>query len=127
MKEVSFDFDGTLEFQSIQNYAKELMEKGFEVHVTTSRWEDVTKYPFKVENHNDLFKVTDEIGIKRENIHFTNMEYKHKFLKNTDFIVHIDDNTDEVKFITMFTDVFPVDLFSHNWKYLCNTKLGINK
>lgn len=34
---VSFDFDGTLEPPIVQQYAKELIEKGIEVWVVTSR------------------------------------------------------------------------------------------
>ena len=95
MKKVSFDFDGTLDIEIVQNYAKLLIDKGIEVHIVTTRWEDPTKYPFLC-NHNDLFEIANKIGIKKENIHFNNMEYKYTFfLNNPNFIWHLDDNYEE--------------------------------
>ena len=35
MRKVSFDFDGTLDMLHVQDYAKSLIEKGIEVHITT--------------------------------------------------------------------------------------------
>ena len=88
MKKVSFDFDGTLSKLSVQKYAKKLIEQNIDVHIVTSRWEDPSLYIDLNEderNHNDLFFVMQELGIKRENLHFTNMEYKVDFFKKNPY------------------------------------------
>jgi len=36
---VSFDFDGTIVVDTIKAYAKELIDRGFEVWIVTSRWD----------------------------------------------------------------------------------------
>jgi len=95
MKKVSFDFDDTLTLKNVQDYAKDLIKKGIEVHVVTSRYEDPKQYTFEC-NHDDLFTIIKEIGIDKKNVHFTNFTFKHKFFKNnTDFIWHLDDNYQE--------------------------------
>ena len=37
MKKVSFDYDGTLALPSVEEFAKELVEQGYDVWVVTSR------------------------------------------------------------------------------------------
>ena len=41
---VSFDWDGTLEIMHVQEYAKELIERGIEVWIVTSRFSDDEKF-----------------------------------------------------------------------------------
>jgi sugar phosphate isomerase/epimerase len=100
---VSFDYDDTLSFKYFQDYAKELIEQGVDVHITTSRYDTPEKYEaYKTSKEavdkvwNELFETAEKVGIKKENIHFTNMNYKSYFLKEQDFIFHIDDNWDEI-------------------------------
>lgn len=108
---ISFDFDDTLTRESVQNIAKELIARGDEIHIVTSRYEDSTRWgsfnlQWAMSENKDLFKVTDFLGIKRENIHFMDMEDKSEFfLKNPDFIVHLDDNVMEIINIDMNTEV----------------------
>jgi uncharacterized NAD-dependent epimerase/dehydratase family protein len=83
---VSFDFDSTLTTEPMQRLCKLYLSKGFDVYITTSR--------FEVTNNNDLFKLADELGIKKENIRFTNMQQKYLFLK--DFDIHYDDDDLEI-------------------------------
>jgi len=73
---VSIDFDGTLDRESIQKYAKELTEKGYEVWIVTSRFGDNKKYQefFQTSinvdiTNNDLKEVANSIGIPEERIH----------------------------------------------------------
>ena len=108
---VSFDFDGTLSRQDVQAYAKELIEGGFEVVVTTSRFDDENAYKHNANPTNsDLYEVTDKLGIKRENIYFTNMEDKIDHL-HKDTLWHLDDDDYELeeikksKLITQGVDV----------------------
>lgn len=90
MKKVSIDFDSTLTMQHVEDFAKSLLLKGIEVHITTSRFE-VGKKKFLSETHNDdLFNVADRLGIPKEHIHFTNMDDKYNHLDG--FIWHLDDD-----------------------------------
>lgn len=129
---VSFDFDGTLSTEIVQKHAKELIKKGYEVWIVTSRFSDIMNYTsdflakYQIDNLEEefyaLFDIASEIGIKEEHIHFTNMEDKYKFFcENTDFLFHLDNDSDEIRDINEFTVVEGV-YFSHNssWKRKCN-------
>lgn len=89
---VSFDFDDTLDKPKVQEYAKELINKGIEVHIVTSRLSDEQALP-SINWNKDLFEVSDRLGIKRENIHFTPYNFKYLFfIDKPEFIWHLDDN-----------------------------------
>lgn len=94
---ISFDFDQTLSELPMQELAKKFIQLGAEVFVTTSR----TEYHEGLQYDNtDLFKVTDELGIKRENITFTSYDDKYKFVK--DYDAHYDDDEQEIYLINEF-------------------------
>lgn len=115
---VSFDFDGTLTRHDVQQYAMDLINLGFEVYICTSRFSP-DNAPSK-EFNDDLFKISDEIGIKRDNIIFTNYADKSEFLKDNGFIFHLDDDNIELLFIKNDTDVIPIYLFNNkHWKIDC--------
>ena len=103
----SFDFDSTLSRRSVRKLAKEFIDKGYEVHVVTSRYEDTSRYAFIQRGsdfNKDLFRVTDHLGIKRENIHFVNMVSKYKFFQeNPGFLFHLDDDSIEITEINIET------------------------
>lgn len=128
---VSFDFDGTLgKFPELQKYAKELVDKGIEVWVVTRRFKNIEDYTkaFCViynitnleEQHNYLFKVTEECGIPMEQVHYTNMQDKYKyFYENNDFLWHIDDDSVEINEINKFTTTKAIYV-KDMWEQLCN-------
>jgi hypothetical protein len=123
-KKVSFDFDDTLSFGDVQNYAKSLLDhEDIEIHIVTSRFEDLTKYDFEC-NHDDLFRIADEIGIKKENIHFTNFEDKFVFFLNKDFIWHLDDSYVECMRINRHTATVGVNTLT-NFIPICNNLLNL--
>jgi len=114
MKKVSFDFDSTLSRLDVQKYAKELVNRGFEVWICTSRLQP-SKAPNK-EWNDDLFIVADEVGINRENIIFCNYANKSELLKDEEFLFHIDDDNIELSFIRTDTKITPIFLFGNkNW------------
>ena len=80
---ISIDFDGTLSRKDVQEFTKELIELGVDVYVCTYRTTTI--------NNDDLLFVTDSLGIPIENIIFTEMELKSKFLDDS-FILHVDDD-----------------------------------
>ena len=120
---VSFDFDNTLTRISVQKYAKELVERGLEVWIVTSRM-GFGKEPNPTWN-DDLFEVAKYVGIKRENIHFCCMANKSEFLKDKGFVFHIDDDNIELSFIKTDTDVKPIYLFGNKyWRNDCEVALS---
>jgi hypothetical protein len=127
IKKVSFDFDSTLSRLDIQQYAKELLNRGIDVWICTSRFDDNNarnKY-----SNDDLYLVADELGIQRENIIFTNMQLKYYFLNGNDFIFHIDDDNIELEFLESESDVTPIRLFGNGlyWKRDCELALENSK
>lgn len=121
---LSFDFDSTLSRKAVQKFAKELIKEGHEIHIVTSRFEDPTRYtdPSIVEKgHRDLFRVCHYLNIPRERIHFMNMVDKFEFfLKNPDFVWHLDDDVIEINMINAFTTVKGVVCDLLNWKNILN-------
>lgn len=120
---VSFDFDGTLEQADVQEYAKELIKKGIEVWVVTTRWDENHKHKYTWNpTIDDLWEVVDRLGIPRWNVHFTCMEYKNKYLEGTKFVWHLDDNEKEFKEArkNILCDVPMIDVFDNDWQNQCN-------
>lgn len=134
---ISIDFDDTLSIPSIQKYAKMLIEKGVEVWIVTSRFDDVAKYNshflrtigVKLGNlqsqWDDLFVVADKLGIDREHIVFTNMQLKCTYFKDhPEFIWHLDDLLSETTEINKNTEVKGINWIEDaSWKNLCNRLL----
>ena len=128
---VSFDFDGTLEICSVQEYASELLKEGIEVWVVTSRFGDQELYQkffqttTKVDlTNNDLRSITDKIGIPEERIHFTNMRDKWEFIENRGFVWHLDDDWIENEMINSRTLTKGIDFFGNpDWKKQCNSEI----
>lgn len=124
---VSFDFDGTLERQSVQKYASELISRGIEVWIVTSRFdiENYSKQYFtSIESatlaNRDLFEVAKQLEIPNDRIHFTNMMNKWRFFEDKDFIWHLDDDWIEVREIDRKTKTRGISYFnSPNWKSKC--------
>jgi hypothetical protein len=94
-RQVSFDFDSTLDKPSIQAFAKQLVNLGFDVWIVTTRL-DNHQAPSTRWN-DDLFMVANDVGIKLDNIHWTNGADKWIFLKTKNFEFHIDDDWYELK------------------------------
>lgn len=114
-KKISFDFDGTLEFKEVQDYAKELKKRGYEICILTTRFSDPSKYNFDAtEAHQHLFDVAKDIGI--EEIHFTEFEFKYKSIDSFGIDIHLDDDyRDEVFMINKYCKAKAI-LFGYGWK-----------
>lgn len=124
---VSFDFDSTLDRPHIQEYAKELIERGIEVWIVTSRYDcehHLTAYHTTPEYaqmaNRDLFEVADKLGIPRDRIEFTNFIDKWVFLKDKDFVWHLDDDWVENRGILNNTKTLAVNSWGNSaWKGKC--------
>lgn len=115
-KRISFDFDGTLQIDAVQDFASELIRDGFEVWITTTRYEDSKKdlFPYNPTNQ-DLYKVAMKLGIPHHRIQFTNMELKYRVLDG--FLFHIDDQFIELKHIEEHTNTKGVFIgMGNDWR-----------
>ena len=93
---VTLDFDGTLSRTDVQEYALELISKGVDVWVVTSRYDELQKHRYQINpTNNDLWEVVDRLNIPRWKVRFTCMEWKANYLFHTNAIFHLDDNSDE--------------------------------
>lgn len=128
---VSFDFDGTLERESVQKYAKELINNGIEVWIVTSRLttENYIKQYFTSQYNGelankDLYDVAKELGIPESRIHFTNFQMKSDFLKDKNFVWHIDDDWCENRDILKNAQpTKAINAIGPNWKGKCEKVL----
>jgi len=124
---VSFDFDGTLERESIQKYAKELVDRGHEVWIVTSRFGDDERYKTFFQTtipvgrtNEDLFEIAASLGIPRERVHFTDMDDKWPFFKYyQEMLWHIDDDWVENRQILKNTKTKAINSIGPNWKGKC--------
>jgi len=109
---VSFDFDGTIEFESVKEYAKYLVEIGIDVHIVTAR-----HHCFYL----DVLEVADYIKIPHFNVIFTNGREKSDYFKrNKDFIFHLDDDLTTTRLINERTKVKGVTNWANPmWKEEC--------
>jgi hypothetical protein len=125
-RKVSFDFDSTLDMPVLQKFAKQLVENDFEVWIVTTRL-DNTRAPSHRWN-DDLLEVAKDVGIRLENIHWTNGADKWLFLKDKGFEFHIDDDWHELKLIKKeIKGTTPVTHFGNkNWKEDCIKALKLN-
>ena len=129
---VSFDFDSTLDRPSVQEFAKELVNDGVEVWIVTSRC--TTEYATEkgwhwVDKQNrKLFRVADNIGIKREHIMFTNHVSKSEFLANQNFLFHLDDDPDElIEILNSKDPCKPINVDHFEWEQDCKLHIKQNK
>ncbi len=126
---VSFDFDSTLDKESVQRYAAKLISEGIEVWITTSRFAD-KENDWATDWNDDLYKVADSLGIPRKRIRFTNMIDKYKYFEEGDFLWHLDDDWVENRLINQYTKTKAIShIGSGNWIGECNRiikKLGGN-
>lgn len=126
---ISFDFDGALTEKLVQDYAKSLINKGFEVYVCTFRTKEYNDVLYRVVDksipaNSDLYKITDFLNIPRQNIIFTEMRDKSEFLDES-FICHLDDDWTVIKDLKINSKVKPIDVLQPKWKIQCNELLNL--
>jgi hypothetical protein len=129
LNQVSFDFDSTLSRKDVQDYAKSLIDKGYEGWILTSRFEDCSRYNnprISKGCNDDLYRVALRVGIPKERIIFANMEDKWKVIKERkDYnpIFHLDDDYIELNGINRNTPTAGIDVISSTYKKKCNKLL----
>lgn len=125
-KIVTVDFDNTLSRKSVQRYISQLLHKGIDVWVLTSRYDVLHQhlYPGNPTNE-DLWLVIDNLGIPRWKVRFTNMLDKFSYLEQTKAIWHLDDDSIELNYINEHTKTKGISVISGTWKHKCNKLLGL--
>ena len=121
---VSFDYDDTLSLGFVQSYAELLVTKGVDVWIVTARHEDPHQEPEHGKNR-DIYNTAGKLKIPKERIVFTSTKPKATFFKGTDFIWHLDDRIDELKFINQHTEVKGIwVLDKRTWMGTCERLLN---
>jgi len=133
MKKVSFDYDGTLALPSVEEFAKELVEQGYDVWVVTSRVGDDdlenSFQPWRTPDWNrDLWESCERIGISKDNVVFTSFKEKIDYLKDKNYIFHLDDDLYELTAIMESKDsCMPLNVGHSDWKRNCIEELEKHK
>lgn len=115
---VSFDFDGTIEFSPVMEYAERLIELGVKVFIVTAR-----NHAF----YSDVVAVADYLKIPHHRLIFTNGIEKSIFFEdNEDFCFHLDDDLTTTRYINERTNVIGVPYWANpEWEQDCNNSLSI--
>ncbi len=117
---VTFDFDDTLSHKIVQQFAAELINKGITVWVLTSRYDDLHIHRYlSYQTNEDLYEVTDSLGIPRGRIRFQCMKPKAEYLCNTNVLWHLDDDKIEVDLINKETKVKALNVKEKGWRKKC--------
>lgn len=129
MRKISIDFDGTLSRKDVQNYAKFVMDNGIDVWIVTSRLHE--KNADNLQWNDDLYEVAENLGIPKSKIHFMNysifFDDKSYFLKDHDFVLHLDDIFTESNSINkVCKKTKGITVFGNStWKRKCNRLLNL--
>jgi len=120
-KRISFDYDSTLNTNACLVYSKELIKRGYEIIILTSRMDDesANKAYLNYEDYNsDLKETAIELGIKE--IHFTCHADKSDVLDSLNVVFHIDDDLIENSLIRSNCKTPVIDFFANpEWKEQC--------
>lgn len=88
--DISIDFDDTLNTEEGKKLAMKLIDEGDTLHIITRRNKNQS---------GEVYKVAEEIGIPKSNVHFTEGKLKWEMIKKLGIKKHIDNNSDEIKAI----------------------------
>lgn len=108
-KQITFDFDGTLddEFdgklnsqkEEIQDICKQLIEMGNDVRILTKRYSSEFKNLGKGNEHLIVYDLASKLGIPPDKVHFTNREMKFGFIVQNKVDIHFENAQYEVELI----------------------------
>ena len=94
LNKVSIDFDDTLDTDRGKELAKRLIAEGKIVYIITRRQESASK---------EVYKISDELGIPKNRVKFTNGAYKWETIKHYGIGTHYDNNAREIELINSKT------------------------
>ena len=105
---ISFDFDGCLDRESVQKYAKQLIDNGIDCIITMDRQKEY----IGADSINDLLEVARNIGV--EDIRFTEGADKSSFLE--DVFIHLDDDYNCLREVQRNSKCIPISVCTGNWQ-----------
>jgi hypothetical protein len=113
---ITFDFDGTLSSNEVQQLYHQVKDKA-NIFILTKRYDCLHKHLWKDNPTNDeVWEVVSKLNIPKENVFFTNFKYKHEFLKDTFVLLHLDDDWNEIDYINTHTSTKGICTSETNWK-----------
>ena len=134
-KKVSFDFDDCLDDLQVQQYCRELKERGIDVWICTARTPSVLNGESIGDSINygwntDVFRMCAELDIPDDHVIMTDCGMKSDHLRGKGFIWHLDDMKPNIIDVTKNSDCIGV-LYQpwkpDEWKNKCELLLKQNK
>ena len=127
LKKYSFDFDGTLEDdfygepnnqkEEVQGICKNLVKSGQDVYIITKRFGETYKDYGKKNEHVEVYKLAEELGIPKDKVYFTDRDMKVGRIKQLGINVHFENSELEVNHIRAVTpDIVVVHVENPNWQ-----------
>jgi len=93
----SFDFDGTLDQAEVQDYAKGLIKRGYNVTIVTQR-------PLVM--FREVLNIGLSLGVEMNNIIYCGIRDKVDVLSNMEYAFHLDNKLVECKNFVMYDKNF---------------------
>lgn len=113
---ISFDFDNTFSIKEVQDFYYQIKNK-VNFLILTRRYDELHKHLWESNPSNkELWDLIDSWRIPKENVFFTNFEWKYTFLKDTFVLLHLDDDWNEVHYINEHTSTKGICTMETNWK-----------
>lgn len=124
---VTIDYDGTLTRSDVQDYLKRLRSGGFRPMVLTSRYGYIYKDRdgFGYEQNRDLFDKVEGMGFKKEDVCFTNGGDKCGFIRSLRPLIHLDNDSSQVRRVMEETGIVGVNVAREGWQSEADYILGI--
>lgn len=86
-EDISIDFDDTLNTERGRRLAEKLIEEGNVLHIITRRNKNQS---------GEVYDLAEELGIAKEDVHFTEGKLKWEMIKELGLKQHIDNSQDEI-------------------------------
>lgn len=102
---ISMDYDDTLSTLRGQQLARRILNQGKDLYIITRRQESAS---------GPVYKITDDLGIPRDKVHFTNGQLKWETIRRLHIQKHIDNNPDELKAIKDHLKDVETEQFDYN-------------
>ena len=114
---ISFDYDHCLTQKRIQEAAITLVNKGYEVWIVTSRFDNLKRLEYPdLKTNEDVFETAKQLKIPTHRIGFTNQEPKWISLNKGKFSIHIDDDKEALKGLEYYGVVKGIDCNAENFE-----------
>lgn len=112
MIKISFDYDGSLgHVDYLQELCLRLLTDGYnDVHIITRRFGTILppeKAQYGIDGpdeFSEVLELADKLGVKRENVHFTNRQMKFETIKSLGINIHYDDDYEDLRLIRIHTN-----------------------